>query len=83
MSDERVDERADFSVHGIAELMQRHTDAVIGDAVLREIVGANFFGAIAGADLSAAFGSNLLVLLIAFQFVQDARGERAWLSRGF
>src|ERR1700733_4736416 len=56
--------------------MERDADAMIGNAILREIVGANFFGAIAGADLSATFGGDLFVLLVAFQFVK-ASAENA------
>jgi len=42
MRDEAVDERAELAVHDFGQLMERKADAVIGDAVLREIVGADF-----------------------------------------
>ena len=51
-----IHERPDFAFHDIGELMKRETDAVIGDAVLREVVGANFFTAVAGFDLAATLG---------------------------
>ena len=35
------------------EAVQRKADAVIGDAPLREIIGADALGAVAGADLAA------------------------------
>ena len=57
MGDESVDERSELAVHDVGELVQREADAVIGYAVLRKIVSANFFRAVAGLDLTAAFGA--------------------------
>src|SRR5947208_12947783 len=37
--------------------MKRQSNAMIGHAVVGEIVGANFFFAAAGADLAAALGT--------------------------
>ncbi len=53
MRDETVNERGEFAVHDFGQLVERQADAVIGDAVLREIVGADFFGAVAGFYLPA------------------------------
>src|SRR5258706_16037791 len=50
--------------------MQGQGDAVIGYAILRIVVGANFFGAVAGFDLSAALGGQGGLLLFHFLFVE-------------
>src|ERR1700757_4942703 len=49
--DQAVHQRAELAVHYIRQLMQSQADAVIGDAVLRKIISANFFRAVAGLDL--------------------------------
>ena len=49
---------------------------MVGDAVLRVIVGADFFGAIAGFDLPSAFGADGGLLLFEFHFV-EAGAENA------
>src|SRR6266446_7549502 len=66
--DEAVDEGGEFAVHDFGQLMEREADAVIGYAVLREIVGADFFGAVASFDLSTALGGEggLALLLLLF-----------------
>src|SRR5260370_19377963 len=56
--------------------MKRQADAVIGDAVLRKIVGADFFGAVAGFDLTAAFDGERRLAFLLFLFV-EARAENA------
>src|SRR5260370_27767845 len=67
--------------------MKRHADAVIGDAVLREIVGADFFGAVAGFDLSAALGGEgglaLFLFLLVEAGAEDAADFRAIVGLGF
>src|SRR5256885_13119287 len=67
--------------------MERQADAVIGYAVLREIVGADFFGAVAGFDLSTAFGGErglaLLLLLFVEARAKNTHGLRAILDLGF
>src|SRR6266852_8579175 len=50
--------------------MKRQADAVIGYSVLRVVVGADFFGAVAGFDLSAALGGQGGLLLFHFLFVE-------------
>ena len=40
--DERFDQRLDFAVHDGIELVDSEADAVVGESVLREIVGADF-----------------------------------------
>src|SRR5215472_3263177 len=56
--------------------MIRQADAVIGEAVLREVVGANLFAAIAGADLRLALRSLCGVLLLHLNFV-ESRAQNA------
>src|SRR6266704_5053109 len=67
--------------------MERQSDAVIGDAVLWEIVGADFFGAVAGFDLSAALGGKCGLTLLLFLLIQagakNAHGFRAILDLRF
>src|SRR6267142_1907281 len=50
--------------------MQGQADAVIGYPVLRVVIGADFFGAVAGLDLSAALGGQGGLLLFHFLFVE-------------
>src|SRR5260370_21525522 len=54
--------------------IESESDAAIGNAVLGEIVGADFFGAVAGLDLPAAFGGESGLPLLLLLFVQ-ARSE--------
>src|SRR6266403_339594 len=56
--------------------MERQADAVIGDAILREIVSADFFGAVAGFDLAAALGGKSRLALLLFLLV-EAGAENA------
>ena len=87
MGDESVHERAELAVHRFGELMQSEIDAMVGDAILREIVRADLFGAIARLDLAAAFGSEELVLLLLLHFVkpgaENAHGLGAILDLRF
>src|SRR5438876_262724 len=53
---ERIDQRIDFAFNHVREIIEREFDAVIGHTVLRKIVGANFFAALAGANLVFALG---------------------------
>src|SRR5258708_36667368 len=63
--DEGVDERTELAVHCFRQVMERQADAVIGDTILREIGGADFFGALAGCDLPAALlGDRGLPLIL-------------------
>src|SRR5690242_4219470 len=50
--------------------MQGKPDAMIGHAVLREVIRANFLAAVTGADHAAALGSDFLLLLFELDFVQ-------------
>ena len=50
VSDQGVDNLIERAVHNQVELMQRKADAMIADAVLFEVVSADFFGAVAAAN---------------------------------
>src|SRR5260370_24052673 len=67
--------------------MECQADAVIGYAILREIVGAYFFGAVAGFDLATAYagerGLPLLLLLFVEARAENAHSFRAILDLGF
>ena len=67
--------------------MQSQADAMVRHAILRKIVGADFFRAIAGLDLLATLGGDGFVLLGLLHFVearaQDAHGLGAILDLRF
>ena len=56
--------------------MQCQADAVIGHPVLREIVSADFLGAVAGFNLSAALGHDGRLLFFLLHFI-EARAKHA------
>src|ERR1051326_231877 len=47
---QRVNDGLELAVHNFGELMNGQPNAVVGDAVLGEVVGANFFAAVAATD---------------------------------
>src|SRR3954452_16859153 len=52
---ERIDQLAQrLAGDHLRQLVERQVDAVIGDAPLRKIIGADALGAVAGADLLAS-----------------------------
>src|SRR6266571_5440527 len=67
---ERIENGVELAIHHEIQLMERQADAVVRDPVLREVVGANFLAAVAGADLRAPFRSQRGLLLFQLQFVQ-------------
>src|SRR5580704_1574428 len=60
---------------------------MVGDAVLGIVVGADFFGAVAGFDLAAAFGADRGLLLFELHFIeagtQNAHSLGAIFDLGF
>ena len=52
----RVEQFVEIAVHDGVDLAQGEVDAVVGDAPLGEVVGADAFAAVAGADLELAVG---------------------------
>ena len=69
-----VNHCADVAVEKIIEIISCHVDAVIGDAALREIIGANTFAAIAGANL-AFTRLRLFRVLFLYHGVEQARAQ--------
>ena len=55
----RANHLAQIAFHHAVEIVEREADAVIGDPVLRKIVGPNFFLAPAGTDLVLAMRRNI------------------------
>ena len=70
MRGQRVEDGVQPAFHHHVQLMQRQADAVIGDAVLREVVGADLLAAVAGAHHAAALRAERRLLLLQFDFVQ-------------
>src|SRR6476619_5598701 len=48
---QRLDDASEVAIEDALEIVQREVDAMIRDAVLRKVVGADFRGPIASADL--------------------------------
>src|SRR6478735_6833340 len=71
---QRLDDRVEVALHHRRQVVEREPDAVVRDAVLREIVGADAFAAAAGADLAPALRGVLAPLLLLFLF-QQARTQ--------
>lgn len=64
----------EVAIHDGGEVAARIMDAVVGDAVLREVVGANFFATIAGADEGFAGGGGGFHFFLFLAF-KEARTE--------
>src|SRR5689334_20735364 len=63
---ERIDDLVQIAVHDRVDPVEREVDAVVGDAALREIVGADALAAVARADQALArgrFGARALAAL--------------------
>ena len=75
LGDQRVDDLVErgFTLEHIGELMRGEADAVIGDAALREIIGADALGAVAGADLALARPGALGIELAPLEARRAAR----------
>src|ERR1700730_4143637 len=71
---ECVDKRIDCAVEHLVELMQRQVDAMVGDAGLGKVVGADALGAIAGTDHRAARRRDLGFLL-GLGLLEQARAQ--------
>src|SRR5712692_8469401 len=57
--DEGADHRVQVAVEHLVQVVGLVTDPVVGDAVLREVVGADPLGPVHGPDLAAPFGLRL------------------------
>ena len=68
---QRVDDLAErLALDDLRQLVEREIDAVVADAPLRKIVGADALGAVAGADLAAALGGARGIELLALGVVE-------------
>jgi hypothetical protein len=65
---------AQVAFHHLQQLVEREVDAVIGEAALRKVVGADAVAAVAATDQALAGGGLLGGALRAVLFLQ-ARGE--------
>ena len=70
MCDQGVDGGLEHAFHDHVELVVGEADAVVGEAVLGEVVGADFFAAVAGAYLLFAVFGLELVDAFGFYFVE-------------
>ena len=70
IGNQRINNRLQSALHDQVQLVQRQPDAVIGKPVLREVIRANFFLAIAGLDLPTPFRHDRRLLLLLLQFVK-------------
>src|ERR1043166_6655052 len=83
MRHQRFDERIEIALDEIGEIIERHFDAMIGDAILREIVSADFFAAFAGADLLFTLRGVFRVFFRDFSFEQARAQDRHSLGPVF
>src|SRR5439155_24825748 len=67
---ERFENGIEIAFDKCREVVERDVNAMIGDAVLRKIVGADFLAALAGANLSASLGCVTSIFLGNFSFEQ-------------
>ena len=65
-----IDQIVQIPVVNVVDAMARVVNAVVGNAALRIIVGANPFGAIAGADLGFLFLAQFIFLLLQLHIVK-------------
>src|SRR5581483_1164322 len=62
----------DVPVHHRRQVVAGETDAVVGQPVLRKVVGADLLGSLAGADHALARSRPLLLLALLFHVVEAA-----------
>src|SRR5579864_4065505 len=75
---QRFDQRFEFAIHDLIELMQGQPDAMIGDAILRKIVGSDLLASIAAAHHAAPFRPDFVLLLLELHVIES----RAQLTQG-
>ena len=57
MGAERADQFGEIAVDDFVELVERKSDSVVGDPVLRKVVCANLLGTLGCAHHCSAFGA--------------------------
>src|SRR5687768_13557246 len=68
---QRVDDFAErFALDDLRQLVEREIDAVVADAALRKVIGADALGTVAGADLPTPVGGARGVELLALVVVE-------------
>src|ERR1700688_5027675 len=73
---QRLDEQVEIAVEHALELMQREVDAVVGDARLRKVVGADLLAAITGPHHRSS-GRLELRIALRLRKVVEARAQDA------
>src|SRR5439155_3621513 len=73
---ERLRQLEEVAVHDLIDLVKSEVDAVIGDASLGEIVGADALASIAASDETLARRRFLLLPLLALALEQTRRQHR-------
>src|SRR5664280_2829623 len=63
VGDQGIEDGIHFALHHEIELMERQADAVIADAILREVIGADFLAAVARTHHALALGAQHGLLL--------------------
>jgi hypothetical protein len=75
MASEGGQEVGEIAFHHSVETVQSQLDSVIGDSVLRVVVGADLFGALACANHAAPLGTNGARLCFSFDLEQLGRKD--------
>src|ERR1019366_329341 len=70
MGDQRVDHGLNAAVHELLQLVRGEADAMVGHAVLGEVVGSDLLAAIATAHHRLALLGQRVLLLLLLHFVQ-------------
>jgi hypothetical protein len=78
-----IDKLIELTFHDEIELMDRHADAMIGDAILFEIISPDLFRSVAASDHRLPFARLGVVLFLLFELLQPARKTRIAFSRFF
>src|SRR5579863_7495699 len=71
-----LEDLVEFALHHKIQLVERESDAVIGQAVLAKVISADFFAAVAGTDHGATFGADRRLLLFQLHII-EAGAENA------
>ena len=70
MAFQGFEDRLELSIHYFLKLMDGQSDTMVGHSILRKVVGANLFAAVAGANRGFAFFREGILLLLHFHFVK-------------
>jgi len=75
MCHQRLNQRVEVAFDEIRQIVKRDFNAMVGDAVLRKIVSADFFTALTRADLVFSLRGVFRIFLGRFSFEQNANAE--------